>query len=987
MTAQQFWAEDICALKSNPTCFGIVERSHSDVDTHDPSPLREFPSGIEKHAGVKKRDFEEFLISGIPPKNHILVTWQQDYRTELIRTGLVELVDRDLEPGDVVKRDPHSLLSGIVINTSSKVDLCPLGLLPWGFLSGGSVNHPPVHGNRIAFAQKVRDVPLVELTSTHEYLDGDIVIYKDWVGRIIEVFNEVALRLSNGSVVVPEDTEELLQIQGGAGLPLGVGDIASFKKGNLRRGRWKYGAYDPNVATLGLVVEVHPVGLSIAWLSQRDDGIVRSSPNPPEFLEQDALMSGEVYVYDRSRRPPRSEGSNSLETQSPNLIIGQKVKFKDLTGACVKYQLSGEGEPGIVKIPRTETLGYDMNVFEVVGERTQVNVKWQDLTESTHESITLNPDMAFEDERSVWPGQIICTREGTQVENLPLPKDWGWQPHKVGVVQHVRAGDRTAQVKWFSDPRVAFVGDEHETTTLPASRTGPIGESVEVVSLYEIKVPLALNRMRGDLVLIYNDPTRSIIDAGENHWVGEVIDQGLDGQLTVRLGALKTVKDIRISVENTTLAWSHMMADGESNIDGTDYEETDSAGSGDMTGVELGYDPFSRRLERGNRNRENQHADDGIDEDDGWNDGWWTTDEEDEAMNDASDDTTMTDLGPEQAIPKYQAPETLPIPELSSTVTTQNLPDTLTLSDVDLDFSSSPNAPPSYALHEDSSHTTHHFSSSTRTSSTNLSLTKRIHKEHIILRESLPPGIYVRSWDTRLDLLRVLIVGPVDTPYELAPFVIDLWLGNGFPQKPPEVFFHSWGNSRDSSVNGGNVGSVNPNLYENGRICLSLLGTWHADSSGEAWSPARSTILQVLVSILGLVLVREPYYNEAGYSLLATDPTTKPSSALYTERTYFRTRAFIAHALANGVPGFNDVIRFLYTSTERGAPRLLDRAIRLAREVLERSEERDGEEGNGGAALVRDGLRRCSPGARVCLRREVERLERLRDAQGGDVGS
>lgn len=52
--------------------------------------------------------------------------------------------------------------------------------------------------------------------------------------------------------------------------------------------------------------------------------------------------------------------------------------------------------------------------------------------------------------------------------------------------------------------------------------------------------------------------------------------------------------------------------------------------------------------------------------------------------------------------------------------------------------------------------------------------------------------------------------------------------------------------------------TVNPNLYEEGKVCLSILGTWAGDKS-ESWSPSRSSLLQALVSIQGLVLVKEPY--------------------------------------------------------------------------------------------------------------------------------
>jgi ubiquitin-conjugating enzyme E2 O len=48
------------------------------------------------------------------------------------------------------------------------------------------------------------------------------------------------------------------------------------------------------------------------------------------------------------------------------------------------------------------------------------------------------------------------------------------------------------------------------------------------------------------------------------------------------------------------------------------------------------------------------------------------------------------------------------------------------------------------------------------------------------------------------------------------------------------------------------------NLYEEGKVCLSILGTWAGDRN-ESWSPSRSSLLQALVSIQGLVLVKEPY--------------------------------------------------------------------------------------------------------------------------------
>jgi ubiquitin-conjugating enzyme E2 O len=94
----------------------------------------------------------------------------------------------------------------------------------------------------------------------------------------------------------------------------------------------------------------------------------------------------------------------------------------------------------------------------------------------------------------------------------------------------------------------------------------------------------------------------------------------------------------------------------------------------------------------------------------------------------------------------------------------------------------------------------------------------RIRKEHKILQTSLPgnilldgtdyslEGILVRTYESRLDLIRVLIIGPKNTPYDSAPFLFDFSLGDNFPNEPPETFFHSW-------TPGGSSGRVNPNLY------------------------------------------------------------------------------------------------------------------------------------------------------------------------------
>ncbi|KAK8117002.1 uncharacterized protein PG998_005283 [Apiospora kogelbergensis] len=130
---------------------------------------------------------------------------------------------------------------------------------------------------------------------------------------------------------------------------------------------------------------------------------------------------------------------------------------------------------------------------------------------------------------------------------------------------------------------------------------------------------------------------------------------------------------------------------------------------------------------------------------------------------------------------------------------------------------------------------------------------KRMVRELAILQTSLPEGIFVRHGSSRPDVLKVLIIGPQDTPYADGFFLFDMFLPVEFPQQAPLVRFCVLPQSA------AHVG-FNPNLYSNGYVCLSLLGTW----SGEPWRPEQSTLLQVLVSIQSMIFCANPWYNEPG---------------------------------------------------------------------------------------------------------------------------
>jgi len=105
----------------------------------------------------------------------------------------------------------------------------------------------------------------------------------------------------------------------------------------------------------------------------------------------------------------------------------------------------------------------------------------------------------------------------------------------------------------------------------------------------------------------------------------------------------------------------------------------------------------------------------------------------------------------------------------------------------------------------------------------------------------------VRYGSLRPDLMKILVVGPKGTPYENGLWEFDLLCRNNFPNEAPVMSFRT---------TGGGVAHVNPNLYQDGKVCLSLLGTW----SGEPWKPGVSTLLQVLVSIQAMTFCDEPHW-------------------------------------------------------------------------------------------------------------------------------
>jgi len=114
-------------------------------------------------------------------------------------------------------------------------------------------------------------------------------------------------------------------------------------------------------------------------------------------------------------------------------------------------------------------------------------------------------------------------------------------------------------------------------------------------------------------------------------------------------------------------------------------------------------------------------------------------------------------------------------------------------------------------------------------------------------------GIYIIFDESNILKAKALIIGPKDTLFENGFLFFDITFPNNYPYSPPSFKYLSQNNVR-----------IHPNLYVNGKVCLSILGTW----SGPSWTCAMD-ISNVLVTIQSL-LDNNPLLHEPGFENILT---------------------------------------------------------------------------------------------------------------------
>ncbi|XP_016842826.1 baculoviral IAP repeat-containing protein 6 isoform X2 [Nasonia vitripennis] len=180
---------------------------------------------------------------------------------------------------------------------------------------------------------------------------------------------------------------------------------------------------------------------------------------------------------------------------------------------------------------------------------------------------------------------------------------------------------------------------------------------------------------------------------------------------------------------------------------------------------------------------------------------------------------------------------------------------------------------------------------------------KRLAQEAVTLSTALPlsysSSVFVRCDTDRLDVMKVLITGPAETPYANGCFEFDVYFPSDYPNYPMMINLETTGRR---SVR------FNPNLYNDGKVCLSVLNTWHGRPE-EKWNAHTSSFLQVLVSIQSLILVSEPYFNEPGFERSRGTSSGAQSSQEYNANVCQATAKWaMLDQIRNPCPCFKEVI-------------------------------------------------------------------------------
>ncbi|KAF7306777.1 Isocitrate lyase [Mycena indigotica] len=878
----------------------------------------------------------------------------REFDRQILPESQLRLIDRSFHPGDFCKRSVEDTYSGVVLDTRVQARC-----------------------EHVMTGERIKGWVSLQDTVERNYAEvGDLVAYQDWVGQVIEVcfplpitfhpqksfklYDEVLVETSSGEIVrVPEIGSRLSVGERGADIlpppASAVHSIFGFILGNNRP------------SPTDTCLEVTHTVYAITWLAisqELEPEEAAKRQRPPQFW----------------KGPDISKLTLLRSLADLEMRVGDRIVFKDDRDV----PSTTHGLEGATKMV--------LKTFIVTETRTFVDVLWQDGSKSENiRSIDLIPYLN-PDEYDCWPGDWVV---------------WNTEDGRRPVIVQSVSPQRTASVRVPETGKIELAS-VLELDTHGASDT--------------LMLETDLGVRRGDFVFVHPDgrnngaPLARVPRIGEvESWVRDppLIDNQLAGfrkdmsemgaDIAHRRAAESIVEGLilRPSPDNETLMWigevTNVCLDGTVDIahpNGSRRNYPLHRLTKLYDGIDQLEDGIWDEMSEGHHPPEEEEGQWDWATDSGSADGWGSNSyegqiqvlenqaapvEEDEfplVWPDSigiseSDVDTPTELSAERVnhfphpdVPRDAADESPFIEPVDEEDDCWKRFQVLSTAPVDHAYYASPPAQPTKLF------------------------MNRLSKEFRALESSLPgiditrhrvtsplmfpDSILVRAYEDRVDLLRCMIIGPENTPYSDAPFIID-WcllfiealapsahlqvhrmLDSNFPHSPPMAHFLSWtnGNGRGEQpatfapyilTSQQSTRKQNPvalqrllticvrNLYEEGKVCLSILGTWAGDRN-EIWSAARSSLLQAFVSIQGLVLVKEPWFCEPAYEKLRGTEEGIVNSRLYSEKAYVLSRGFVRRALELPPGGLETEIEWLFYRHRR-----LEKVIEDAQMLVEKS--------------------------------------------------
>ncbi|KAF9187278.1 hypothetical protein BGZ51_001435 [Haplosporangium sp. Z 767] len=909
ITAKVF-LEDAVYLKDKPERLGLVVKTWHDFDSGE-------------------SDSEDEDSSGPLELQQVVVHWIDGSAPQTLHEDDLVVSDRSFSHGDVVKRSPNDIMSGSVIDVKVELDLekvCP----PMNRFYGIDAMH-------VDFCQ--------------EFVVNNHVIYDGWLGVIEEVQDEVTVLLNDSSVCVVKNSDDLdLRDQ--------IHDQSCFFPDSLAPGHavcgpsrvfknadYLIGSYPSQKQ--GYVLRTEVTSITVNWLSFNPLALDQTPgvAPPPRVLDD----FENIIVYKSVEQHCTFELMDRVK-----IVDKETLQALSLKEYC-PYLKSKSTRLQCPDKTHNHTTKFATEEMKVIGTKTRVTVQWQDLSISSDvDSTTLVPYLNMDDQ-DVWPADYVLLKPGEVLKDEPGGVNFDKKKSDMlGIVQSVNARERTTLVKWFSEerdqgleqvpeelslyeimshPDLKFrMGDKvvvsREREQNPSSDIAPRAPSVDdILSLVsrgneifnelmrekqasqkksvEPISPRSIERRGAVLLERYGVEGVEALDryiSETNKMASEtvywLVDRGDPLKPIVPEDVLANLSQHEKDVETirTRLNWVGQIWKV--------YQDRPSAlirfMDGTMEEIPVGRimvveddDEDDEDEEDGEEDEEFEEYDFDRDEPEEIStDDSWETDsaEDDDSMSDIEEHTPAVkqdENGPERVVeigvsgddatPSLgdQPTEAAEITEAKETTEAQETTETTTNSvqeletfdplpepeDMTIDGQYTSGRRRHSAVEQenwksflllDETPTDHHFLQSTPDSlQSDKAWVKRIAKEHAILASSLPDGIRVRTFEDRMDLLRVLIQGPDHTPYRNALFLFDFKLPALFPS-------------------------------------------------------------QLLISLQGLVLVPEPYYNEAGFEKFVGTKEAARNSELYNEKVYLLSLKTIQTILNNPPTPFQKEVRHFY---------------------------------------------------------------------------